>query len=237
MRINTCSIVIALVAVGVWLPAGVRADGTEITNSPSEQPPTQPAESQATDTAQLQQATFGLGCFSCAEAIFERLQGVQSVAVGFSGGNLKNPTDEQISSGLSGHAEVVHVAYDPKIISFDELLEVFWKIHDPTTLNQQGDYVGTQYRSVIFYQTDKQRRLAERYKEKLDASHAFADPIVTEIAAYQEFYPAADRHQGFFRLNPDNEYCRLVIRPKVEEFEKVFAEKLQTAPAATTPKP
>jgi peptide-methionine (S)-S-oxide reductase len=235
--VNKPSIVIALAVAGIWLQASLWADGTETTNSAKEQPVSRPAESQAHEKVQLEQATFGLGCFSCAEAIFERLKGVQSVAVGFSGGSLKNPTDEQISSGLSGHAEVVQVAYDQKIISFDELLEVFWKMHDPTTLNRQGKNVGTQYRSVIFFHTDKQLQLAERYKEKLNESHVFAGPIVTEIAAYREFYPAAKRHQGFFRLNPTDEYCTLVIRPKVEEFEKVFADKVQSSSAAATPKP
>jgi peptide-methionine (S)-S-oxide reductase len=236
MRINKSSIVIAVV-VGVLLQASVRADGAEAPSTANEQQASRPAGSRTHDKVQLEQATFGLGCFSCAEAIFERLKGVQSVAVGFSGGSLKDPTDEQISSGLTGHAEVVQVAYDPKIISFDELLEVFWKIHDPTTLNRQGKYVGTQYRSAIFYHTDKQRELAERYKLTLGASRAFASPIVTEIAEYREFYPAAKRHQGFFRLNPTDEYCTLVIRPKVEEFEKVFADKVRPAPVATTPKP
>lgn len=237
MRIQTSSVVIAAVVVGVWLQASVRADGTETTNSPNEQQAIRAAESPAPEKVQLEQATFGLGCYSCAEAIFERLKGVQSVVVGYSGGSVKNPTDEQIHSGLSGHAEVVQIGYDPKVISYDELLEVFWKVHDPTTLNRQGKNAGTQYRSVIFYHTDKQRQLAERYKEKLNASHAFARPIVTEIAAYKEFYPAAKPHQGFFRLNPKDEYCTLVIRPKVEAFEKVFADKVQTSPVATTPKP
>ena len=190
------------------------------------------AESQPSKTAHLEQATLGLGCYSCAEAIFKRLNGVESVVVGFSGGSVKNPTDEQISSKRSGHAEVVHIAYDPKILSYDELLEVFWKMHDPTTLNRQGKNVGPQYRSVIFYHTDKQRDLAERYKEKLNATHAFDGPIVTEITPFKEFYPAAKSHQDFFGSNPKDEYCTLVIRPKVEEFEKVFAKKLQAPPSA-----
>jgi peptide-methionine (S)-S-oxide reductase len=186
---------------------------------------------------QLEQATLGLGCYSCAEAIFKRLKGVESVVVGYSGGDVKNPTEEQISSKRSGHAEVVHIEYDPKIISYDELLEVFWKMHDPTTPNRQGKNVGPQYRSVIFYHTDTQRKLAEKYKEKLSATHAFNAPIVTEIAAFKEFYPAAKSHQDFFALNPKDQYCTLVIRPKVEEFEKVFPKKLNAPSIAKTEGP
>jgi peptide-methionine (S)-S-oxide reductase len=190
------------------------------------------AESQSPKKVQTERATLGLGCYSCAEAIFKRLKGVQSVAVGFSGGDIKNPTDEQISSKHSGHAEVVHITFDPKTLSYDELLEMFWKMHDPTTLNKQGKNVGPQYRSVVFYHNDKQRELAEQYKEKLSATHAFDNPIVTEIVKFEEFYPADKSHQDFFGLNPKDEYCTLVIRPKVEEFEKVFGKKLQ-APATS----
>lgn len=206
-------IVLTIVVASVGFQAGARA------------------ESGVPKTAHLEQATLGLGCYSCAEAIFKRLKGVESVAVGYSGGSIKNPTDEQISSKRSGHAEVVSIAYDPKVVSYDELLEVFWKMHDPTTPNRQGKNVGPQYRSVIFYHDDKQRELAERYKEKLDTSHAFKAPIVTEITAFKEFYPADKSHQDFFALNPKDKYCTLVIQPKVEEFEKVFAKKLQAVPA------
>jgi peptide-methionine (S)-S-oxide reductase len=185
----------------------------------------------------LERATFGLGCYSCAEAIFSRLKGVESVAVGYSGGSIKNPTDEQISSKRSGHAEVVDIRYDPKIVSYDELLEVFWKMHDPTTVDQQGKNVGPQYRSVIFYHTNAQRELAEKYKAKLSATQAFNAPIVTEITAFKEFYPAAKSHQDYFGLHPKDEYCTLVIQPKVEEFEKVFAKKLQAPAVAKTDRP
>jgi len=192
------------------------------------------AASKSSTAGQLEQATLGLGCYSCAEAMFKRLNGVESVIVGYSGGSIKNPTEEQIKSKQSGHAEVVHIEYDPKIISYDELLEVFWKMHDPTTPNRQGKNVGPQYRSVIFYHTDQQRQLAEKYKEKLGASHAFEGPIVTEITEFKEFYPAAKKDQDVFALNPKSKYCTLVIQPKVAEFEKVFAKKLQ-APSAATP--
>src|ERR1700704_3997099 len=163
MLVHKSSVVIA-VAAGVWLASIVQAAITEASRPDSQSSPSN--ESRATKKTESEQATFGLGCYSCAEAIFERLKGVKSVAVGYSGGTVKNPTDKKIGSGKTGHAEVVHIQYDPKVISYDELLEVFWKMHDPTTLNRQGKNVGPQYRSVVFYHTDKQRDLAKHYKEK-----------------------------------------------------------------------
>lgn len=175
----------------------------------------------------LQVATFGNGCFWCTEAIFQRLDGVEKVVSGYSGGKVKNPTYKEVCSGLTGHAEVIQITYDPKKISFDELLEVFWKTHDPTTLNRQGADEGTQYRSAVFYHTDEQKRLAEEYKKKLDASGAFDNPIVTEITPFTAFYPAEDYHQNYFNLNGTQPYCSFVIQPKVEKFEKVFKSKLK----------
>jgi len=178
-----------------------------------------------------EQATFGLGCFWCSEAVFEQLRGVASVEPGYSGGRSKNPSYEEVSSGRSGHAEVVHITFDPKVISYDELLEVFWKMHDPTTLNRQGHDFGSQYRSAIFYHSDEQGKLARHYKQKLDASGVFADPIMTEISAFEAFYPAEKEHLDFYRLNPDNQYCRAVIRPKMDKLKKVFADKLRPSSA------
>lgn len=175
----------------------------------------------------LQVATFGNGCFWCTEAIFQRLNGVEKVVSGYSGGKVKNPTYKEVCSGLTGHAEVIQITYDPKRISFDELLEVFWKTHDPTTLNRQGADEGTQYRSAVFYHTDEQKQLAEEYKKKLDASGAFDNPIVTEITPFTAFYPAEDYHQNYFNLNGTQPYCSFVIQPKVEKFEKVFKSKLK----------
>lgn len=175
----------------------------------------------------LQVATFGNGCFWCTEAIFQRLNGVEKVVSGYSGGKVKNPTYKEVCSGLTGHAEVIQITYDPKRISFDELLEVFWKTHDPTTLNRQGADEGTQYRSAVFYHTDEQKLLAEEYKKKLDASGAFDNPIVTEITPFTAFYPAEDYHQNYFNLNGTQPYCSFVIQPKVEKFEKVFKSKLK----------
>lgn len=175
----------------------------------------------------LQKATFGSGCFWCTEAIFERLNGVVEVESGYSGGKVVNPTYEEVCTGRTGHAEVTQITYDSSIISYDELLEVFWKTHDPTTLNRQGNDVGTQYRSVIFYHNEEQKRLAEKYKEELDKSGAWEKPIVTEISPYTNFYSAEGYHQDYYANNPNQGYCSFVIAPKVEKFEKVFKDKLK----------
>jgi len=174
-------------------------------------------------------ATFGAGCFWCTEAIFSRLDGGISVVPGYSGGHVPNPTYEQVCTGRTGHAEVCQITFDPKRISYDELLEVFWKTHDPTTPNRQGNDVGTQYRSVIFYHSDAQRQRAEHYKRLLTESGAFDAPIVTEIVPFEQFWPAEEYHRNYFERNPEKAYCALVIRPKVEKFEKVFRSKLRQA--------
>jgi peptide-methionine (S)-S-oxide reductase len=175
----------------------------------------------------LQKATFGSGCFWCTEAIFERLNGVVDVESGYSGGKVDNPTYEEVCSGTTGHAEVTQITYDSSVISYDELLEVFWKTHDPTTLNRQGNDVGTQYRSVIFYHNEEQKRLAEKYKGELNKSGAWEMPIVTEITAYKNFFSAEKYHQDYYENNPNQGYCSFVIAPKVEKFEKVFKDKLK----------
>lgn len=175
----------------------------------------------------LQTATFGNGCFWCTEAIFQQLNGVEKVVSGYMGGKVKNPTYKEVCSGLTGHAEVIQISYDPAKITFDELLEVFWKTHDPTTLNRQGADVGTQYRSVVFYHNDTQKALAIDYRKKLDESGAFDNPIVTEVTAASEFYPAEDYHQNYYNLNGSAPYCSYVIQPKIEKFKKVFKNKLK----------
>nr|WP_254090248.1 peptide-methionine (S)-S-oxide reductase MsrA [Dawidia soli] len=172
-------------------------------------------------------ATFGSGCFWCTEAVFQNLEGVERVESGYSGGKVKNPTYKEVCSGLTGHAEVIQVYYDPAKVGYDELLEVFWKTHDPTTLNRQGADVGTQYRSAIFYHNDEQKQLAEKYKQELDKSGAFDAPIVTEIAPFEVFYKAEDYHQNYYNLNGSAPYCSFVIQPKVEKFKKVFKDKLK----------
>ena len=175
----------------------------------------------------LETATFGAGCFWCTEAVFQRLKGVHSVVSGYSGGFVKNPTYQQVSSGRTGHAEAVQVTFDPNQISYAELLKVFWKTHDPTTLNRQGPDVGTQYRSVIFYHNEEQRKLAETYRDELDAAKAFRRPIVTQIVAFHEFYRAEDYHQDYYDLHRQLPYCAKVIRPKMDKLEKVFHDKLK----------
>lgn len=172
-------------------------------------------------------ATFGAGCFWCIEAVFQRLEGVISVTSGYSGGSIKNPSYKEVCSGNTGHAEVAQIVYDKSKISFDELLEVFWKTHDPTTLNSQGNDYGTQYRSAVFYHNEEQKQLAEGYKKKLNEAHVYPNPIVTEITAFKEFYPAEDYHQNYYNQNGEQGYCRFVIQPKVEKFEKVFKDKLK----------
>jgi peptide-methionine (S)-S-oxide reductase len=176
----------------------------------------------------MAKATFGAGCFWCTEAVFQQLKGVKSVVSGYSGGSVKNPTYQQVCTGTTGHAEAIQVTYDPAVISYEELLEVFWQTHDPTTRDRQGNDVGPQYRSVIFYHTDEQKLLAEHYKQKLDAAKAFPVPIVTEIIPFTEFYRAEGYHQNYFEENPAQPYCRAIIRPKVEKVKKVFQDKLKT---------
>jgi len=163
------------------------------------------------------------------EAVFQNLEGVESVVSGYAGGQVKNPSYREVTTGVTGHAEVAQIKYNPKKITFDELLEVFWQTHDPTTLNRQGADTGTQYRSAIFYHNGEQKRMAEKYKKELDESGAFNNPIVTEITALDEFYVAEDYHQNYYNLNSDQPYCSFVIVPKLEKLKKVFKEKLKPA--------
>jgi peptide-methionine (S)-S-oxide reductase len=172
-------------------------------------------------------ATLGAGCFWCVEAIFGQLGGVVSVASGYSGGHVENPTYEEVCGGSTGHAEVCQIRFKPERISYPELLEVFWRTHDPTTLNRQGKDVGTQYRSAIFYHDDQQRATAVACKAELDASNAWSDPIVTEIVPFQKFFPAEDYHQDYFARNPAAPYCAVVIRPKVQKFRNTFSDRCQ----------
>jgi len=184
--------------------------------------------SSETFTGKTDTATFGTGCFWCTEAIFKELEGVISVTSGYSGGSVPNPTYKEVCTGETGHAETVQIVYDPAKITFDELLEVFWQVHDPTTLNRQGADVGTQYRSAIFYRDDEQKQKAEKYKAELDKSGAINKPIVTEITKFDKFYSAEDYHQDYYANNSNtNPYCSIVIRPKLEKFEKVFKKKLK----------
>lgn len=172
-------------------------------------------------------ATLGSGCFWCTEAVFQQMKGVLKVESGYSGGHVRNPSYEAVCSGRTGHAEVVQVTFDPKVVSFAELLEVFWRSHDPTTLNRQGNDTGTQYRSAVFYHNERQKKLAEMYKQQINEAAVFRNPLVTEISPFTEFFPATEDHQNFYANNPRQGYCRVVIGPKVEKLRKVFAGKLK----------
>ncbi len=173
-------------------------------------------------------ATLGGGCFWCVEAIYLELKGVEKVVSGYAGGKIKNPSYREISAGTTGHAEVIQVTYDPKVISYAEVLEIFWHSHDPTTLNRQGNDVGTQYRSAIFYHNEEQKAIAEKSLKDTDASDLWDDPIVTEIAPLDVFYKAEDYHQNYYNLNRDkNPYCSIVIAPKLVKFREKFEDKLK----------
>lgn len=174
----------------------------------------------------VQLATFGAGCFWCIEACFKDLKGVISVVPGYAGGHKDNPTYKEVCTGNTGHAEVAQVVFDPAVVSYEELLEVFWFVHDPTQLNRQGNDIGTQYRSVIFYHNEAQQKAAQQYLQKLDEEKVWDAPIVTEIVAINHYFEAEDYHHDYFQNNPGNPYCQSVVRPKVEKFRKVFADRL-----------
>ena len=176
---------------------------------------------------ELDTALFGAGCFWCVEAMFQRLDGVVKVESGYAGGHMVSPTYKDVCTGTTGHAEVCRITFDPKKVSYETLLSIFWQTHDPTTLNRQGNDVGTQYRSAIFYYNDIQMQLAEKYKSELNASGAFSNPIVTEITAINNYYSAEDYHQNYYNQNSEQLYCQFVIAPKVEKLEKVFKDKLK----------
>ncbi len=175
----------------------------------------------------FEKATFGGGCFWCTEAIYQEVEGVQSVVSGYAGGSKETAVYSKVGTGETGHAEVVQITFDPEKVSYADLLEIFWKTHDPTTLNQQGADIGTQYRSVVFYHDEKQKQIATEYKKQLDDSKVFDKPIVTEISQYPGFYPAEKYHQDYFALNPNQGYCQMVISPKIEKFRKNFSDKLK----------
>ncbi len=178
-------------------------------------------------TKDLEKATFGGGCFWCTEAVYLELKGVVDVKPGYSGGHVTSPTYEQVCTKTTGHAEVIQITFDPQIISFPEILEVFFMTHDPTTLNQQGNDVGPQYRSVIFYHSEKQKEIAEKVIQLFTEEQVYDQPIVTEVTAFDKFYPAEDYHQNYFARNKNQGYCRFVVAPKVEKFRKIFKEKLK----------
>lgn len=176
------------------------------------------------ESSQYDTITLGAGCFWCVEAVMQQLNGVQSVTSGYSGGKIANPTYREVSSGLTGHAEVVQLVYDPKVVTLAQLLEVFFKTHDPTTLNRQGADVGTQYRSVVFYHNEEQKAQTEKIITLLEKEKIWNQPIVTEISPYKNFYKAESYHQDYYDQNQNQPYCRFVIVPKLEKFNKLFSD-------------
>jgi peptide-methionine (S)-S-oxide reductase len=225
---------LAAVVIGVSVAPLFRGGGAGSEHSPAPEPFPVLDPDEVTDPAApaggTELATFGSGCFWCTEAVFQQMRGVQTVVSGYSGGDVANPTYKQVCTGTTGHAEVVQVTFDPRVISYPELLEVFWRSHDPTTRNRQGADVGPQYRSVIFTHTDRQRRLAERYKQRIDAAGVFPKPLVTEIVPFVAFYPAEADHQNYYASNPREPYCRVVIGPKVDKLRRVFQDRLKPGP-------
>ena len=206
-------------------PAGGKETLTEHKDFPVLKPDEVAGAAVPADGKEL--ATFGTGCFWCTEAVFQQLKGVSKVVSGYSGGRVPNPTYQQVCTGTTGHAEVIQVTFDPAVISYPELLEVFWRSHDPTTLNRQGNDVGPQYRSVIFTHSDRQKQLADVYKRKIEAAGVFSKPVVTEIVPFTAFYPAEAGHQNYYVDNSRQPYCQYVIRPKVDKLRAVFRDKLK----------
>lgn len=175
----------------------------------------------------LEEATFGAGCFWCVEAVFQQLEGVKAVESGYAGGNVENPTYEQVCTGNTGHAEVTRITYDPNIISFEDLLQVFWHCHNPTTLNREGADIGTQYRSAIFYHDEEQKRMAEESLKEVDASGLWEDPIVTKIEPLKNYASAENYHQDFYEKHKNSPYCDAVIKPKLDKLKEEFVNKLK----------
>lgn len=214
---------VALLAFAIHLSACAQNNNYEKSNTFKKMNNTNPA----TQQHKTEVATFAAGCFWCVEAQYQQLKGVEKVESGYIGGHIENPTYKQVCTGETGHAEACNIYYDPAIISYDELLAAFWIAHDPTQLNRQGNDVGTQYRSAIFYHNDEQRQKAEEYKKKLNEEKAFSGPIVTEISPYLKFYKAEDYHQNYYNDNPGQGYCVFVVKPKMDKFRKVFQDKLK----------
>ena len=208
-------------------PGAQQQDSSSLTTSASKPTQSAPKGTPKVTDSKLETITLGAGCFWCVEAVFQELEGVVSVKSGYSNGELPNPTYEQVCSGKTGHAEVCQIVFDPEKVSLGKILHVFWRTHDPTTLNRQGNDTGTQYRSGIYYHNEKQRQYAELYKKKLNDVGAFDDPVVTEIEPIKNFSIAEDYHQNYFKSNPNAGYCRAIIQPKVEKFREAFADVLK----------
>ena len=182
---------------------------------------------EAMGSGKMEVATLGAGCFWCVEAAFMQLNGVESAKSGYSGGHIKNPSYKEVCNGNTGHAEVVQIKFDPAIISFAEILEVFFTVHDPTQLNRQGNDIGTQYRSAVFFHSEEQKQIALKAIEAANETHTWANPVVTEVTAFEAFYPAEEYHDNYYNLHTDQPYCSMVITPKMEKFKKKFHDKLK----------
>ncbi len=221
LLINKIKVAVTFVAAIFFIGACAQNNSkTNVMEAPNEIPAN-------TSHSNIDTATLGAGCFWCVEAVFQRLEGVLSIESGYSGGFIKNPAYREVCNGTTGHAEVCRLTFDKTKISFDEILEVFWKTHDPTTPNQQGNDIGTQYRSVVFYHNEEQKALAEKYKEEINKSGAYDKPVITEISPLINYYKAEAYHQNYFNQNGKEGYCQYVIQPKVEKFEKIFKNKLK----------
>ncbi len=226
-KLTTVLLILLAAASSVTVVYWMATQGkTMPTNIPPLETEEQKPDSTPSADGELQTATFGGGCFWCTEAVFQRLKGVKEVESGYTGGTTENPTYKDICTGTTGHAEVIRITYDPTVVQYATLLRVFWATHDPTTLNRQGHDVGTQYRSVIFTHSPEQAKIAQEYKDKLEAEKVFDAPIVTEITPAVTYYPAKKYHQNYFRSNPNDSYCRNVAGPKLEKLNKVFADLL-----------
>ena len=220
MNTKINSLILGIVTLFASVSCGQKTENQKISKKMNEE---------KVNMANMETVTFGAGCFWCVEAVFQQIEGVVKVESGYSNGNgsVKNPSYREVCTGNTGSAEVVQVTFDPKKVSFDTILEIFWKTHDPTTLNRQGADEGTQYRSAVFYTNEAQKTAAETWKKKLNDEHVFADPIVTEITALSDYSKAEDYHQDYYDLNGHNPYCQVVIKPKMDKLSKTFKDKLK----------
>jgi peptide-methionine (S)-S-oxide reductase len=218
MKTKINSLILGIVTLFTSVSCGQKAENQKINKKMNEE---------KVNMADMETITFGAGCFWCVEAVFQQVEGVVKVESGYSNGQAKKPSYREVCTGNTGCAEVVQVTFDPKKVSFDTILEIFWKTHDPTTLNRQGADEGTQYRSAVFYSNETQKTAAEAWKKKLNDEHVFPNPIVTEITAVANYSPAEDYHQDYYALNGHNPYCQVVIKPKMDKLQKTFKDKLK----------
>jgi peptide-methionine (S)-S-oxide reductase len=218
MKTKINSLILGIVTLFTSISCGQKTENQKISKKMNEE---------KVNMANMETITFGAGCFWCVEAVFQQIEGVVKVESGYSNGTAKNPSYREVCTGNTGHAEVVQVTFDPKKVSFDTILEIFWKTHDPTTLNRQGGDAGTQYRSGVYYSNEAQKIAAESWLKKLNDEHVFPNPIVTEIAALSNYSKAEDYHQDYYDLNGHNPYCQVVIKPKMDKLQKIFKDKLK----------